>query len=73
MKKINKLVLNQLAKKELTQRQQGLIKGGGAGTCPCGCCYGNSGGSDTVDNGEANCQQGKYSDGCPNGAYSICF
>ena len=47
MKKIDKLVLNQISKKELTQRQLGRVKGGRA--CACGCCYANSGGSDNVD------------------------
>ena len=67
MKKISKLVLNQIAKKELTQRQQGFIKGGRHG-CTCGCCYaGSGGGSSQTDNWIANCEGG--SDGlqtnCP--------
>ena len=53
MRKVEKLVLNQLAKKELTQRQQAMIKGGRG--CTCGCCYANSGGSSSVDNGLVNC------------------
>ena len=58
MKKVEKLVLNQMAKKELSQRQQVMIKGG-RNLCTCGCCYANSGGSDTTDNGLANCESSK--------------
>ena len=68
MKKIGTLVLNQLAKKELSQRQMKEIQGG-CGPCPCACCNAPSG---TADNGEANCEQNKWSDGCADGAYSFC-
>ena len=61
MKKIGKLVLNQIAKKELSQRQMGKIKGG-RNVCICGCCYADGGGgSSTTDNGDANCLGGQYS------------
>ena len=54
MKKIDRIVLGQLAKKELTQRQLGKIKGGNL--CTCGCCYyPNGGGADGVTNGDTNC------------------
>ena len=56
MRKVEKLVLNQLAKKELTQRQQAMIKGGRG--CHCGCCYAGSGGSSSTQNGLANCADG---------------
>lgn len=72
MKKLEMLVLNQLAKKELSQRQQTMIKGGRS--CTCGCCYASSGGSDTTDNGYANCISGlntKCSD-LSNGTNMIC-
>ena len=53
------MTLSQLAKKELTKRQQGLIKGG-RGNCTCGCCYaGDGGGSSIVDNAVANCKDNK--------------
>jgi len=71
MKKIDKLILGQLAKKELSKGQQSLLKGG-RGVCPCGCCYGDSGGSDSFDNGTANCERGIGSSGCANGAYTFC-
>ena len=54
MKKIDKMTLSQLAKKELTKRQQGLIKGGRY-NCTCGCCYADSEGSSVEDNSNANC------------------
>jgi len=61
MKKIETLVLNQIAKKELSQRQLGKVKGGRI-SCLCGCCYaGDAGGSSTTNNGDANCSAGKYS------------
>ena len=63
MKKISKLVLSQIAKKELTQRQQGLIKGGKG--CSCGCCYKDSGGSSSDVNGGANCRGGGLHTYCP--------
>jgi natural product precursor len=56
MKKLNKLVLGELAKKELSQREQNNIRGGLQ--CTCGCCYTNSGGSSDVDNQRANCDHG---------------
>ena len=58
MRKLERMVLSQLAKKELTQRQMGRIKGG-RNTCTCGCCYVENGGSDCVDNGYANCVTNK--------------
>jgi len=63
MKKMSKLVLNQIAKKELTQRQQGSIKGGNS--CTCGCCYAENQGSEWDDNGQANCLGSKKTY-CPN-------
>lgn len=55
MKKLEKLVLSQLAKRELSWRQQAMIKGGKY-NCTCGCCYaGGGGGSSSLDNGIANC------------------
>jgi len=58
MKKIETLVLNQIAKKELSQRQMWRVKAGKA--CTCGCCYaGSGGGSDSVTNGFANCDGNK--------------
>jgi len=56
-KKNSKLALSQMAKKELTQRQMGMLKGGKHLVyCTCGCCYQDSGGSSTVDNRNANCK-----------------
>lgn len=46
--KLNKLNMNQLSKEQLSSVR------GGAATCTCGCCYANSGGSNTTDNGIAN-------------------
>ena len=56
MKKIEKLSLNRLSKKELTLGEMNKVKGGNS--CPCGCCYVGSGGSASYDNGDANCRQG---------------
>lgn len=59
MKKIQKLFLNRLTKKELTIPEMNKVKGGNQ--CGCGCCYDGTpgdighGGSSTVDNGLANC------------------
>jgi len=56
-KVIGKLALSQLAKKELTQRQMGNVKGGKhLIVCTCGCCYADSGGSSTQVNRNANCE-----------------
>ena len=57
MRKVEKMVLNQLAKKELSRRQMGKIKGGR--NCTCGCCYYDTEGSSIVDNAYANCIDGK--------------
>ena len=54
MKEIKKMVLKQIANKELSKRQMGKYKGGKF-DCICGCCYQNTGGSNTVDNGLTNC------------------
>jgi len=62
MQKISKLALNQVAKKELSQRQLGKIKAGKG--CTCGCCYVNSGGSNSAINGTANCR-GEFHTYCP--------
>jgi natural product precursor len=59
MKKLNKLVLNELSKKELSDKAMSGIKGGGEISmqmCTCGCCYAGQGGSDTFENGWANCR-----------------
>ena len=54
MRKLERMVLSQLAKKELNQRQMSKIKGGG--NCSCGCCYaGEAGGSSSFENRDANC------------------
>ena len=68
MKKIDKMVLNQISKKELTQRQMGRVKGG-RGNCTCGCC-----GSSSVEaNGDANCSGNQYSSKiCEGGEVVIC-
>ena len=65
MKKISKLVLSQIARKELSQRQQRTIKGGRH--CTCGCCYAGSGGSNTDWNGCTNNAGGDNGlhTGCP--------
>ena len=74
MKKIGKLVLNQIAKKELTQRQMGKIKGG-RNSCTCGCCYADNQGSAIDDNGCAN-WRGNMTSYCPNsppfGGFGAC-
>jgi len=54
MKKIERLVLNQIAKKELSQRQIGKIKGGRF-SCACCCSYAG-GGTDSLGNGYGNCE-----------------
>ena len=51
--KLNKLNMNQLSKEQLS-----TIRGGSAPSCTCGCCYANSGGSNTTDNGMANYEGG---------------
>jgi len=72
MKKLNKIVLNKLEKKELTFKEQAKIKGG-AETCACGCCYAGSGGSSDFQNGQANCSQGlNSSQFCEGGSYHGC-
>ena len=72
MRKIEKLVLNQIAKKELTQRQQGLIRGGrGQNACLCGCCA--QGGSSTDNNADANCKLGGYYSPCGTKMWEVCI
>ena len=65
MKKINKLALNQIAKKELSRKQMQYFKGGRS--CWCGCCYYPSepGGSNLNDNGCAVYCGGSNSSDCP--------
>ena len=53
MKNLNKIKLNKLSSEKMTNRDLGMIKGGG-GDCSCGCRYANDGGSSTSDNGNAN-------------------
>jgi len=60
MKKIERLVLHYLAKKEIHHRQMGKLRGGKQ-RCSCGCCYATSGGSDIGDNGCANWKESKMS------------
>ncbi len=69
MKKLSSLKLNQLSKAEMEKREMNMLRGG---SCPCGCNYMYSGGSSTIDNGNANCGEGKYSYG-PYGDNIICF
>lgn len=60
MKKISKLALNKLSKKELPYSEMNKVKGG-INSCLCGCCYGGDpgdighGGSSDDANGYANC------------------
>jgi natural product precursor len=61
MKKIGKLKLNQLSKSELEKREMNFLKGGG---CYCGCYYQGQGGSQTVDNRNANVAGGLESCDC---------
>lgn len=81
MKRIEKLSLNRLSKKELTFREMNKVKGGSS--CPCGCCYAGlpgdhgHGGSSDFQNGNANCSIGifygdPWSYGCPNYNESYC-
>jgi len=61
MKKIERLVLHYLAKKEIHHRQMGKLRGGKQ-RCTCGCCYAGSGGGSDVDyNGCANWKEDKTS------------
>lgn len=50
------LKLNKLNRNQLTKEQMKTIAGGtsAAPQCTCGCCYSDSGGSNTTDNGIAN-------------------
>jgi natural product precursor len=60
MKRLSKLVLIELERKELSQREMKHVKGGN--TCGCGCCYAeNGGGSSSGSNGAANCTNNFYS------------
>jgi natural product precursor len=60
MKKLSKLMLIELERKELSQREMKHVKGGN--TCGCACCYaGGGGGSSINDNGGANCSGSMYS------------
>jgi natural product precursor len=67
MKKLNKLVLGELAKKELSQREQNNIRGGNV--CGCGCCYAQMG--DTNYSGGANCGHDMVS-ACETGELRLC-
>jgi natural product precursor len=57
MKKLSKLILVELERKELAQREMKNVKGGLSAPCECGCCYAGSGGggSSSFNNGQANC------------------
>ena len=72
MKKLTKISLNNLEKKELDYKEQSNIKGGG-GPCACGCCYAGTGGSSAFMNGQTNCSQGLNSPAfCEGGSYHVC-
>jgi len=55
MKKLNKLILNDLSNKELSHKAMSQIIGGRTTICTCGCCYKDQGGSGDDDNMMANC------------------
>lgn len=63
MKKLSKLKLSSLYEKELSQKEQNALKGGGCLWCSCGCKYAGSqegsgdshyGGSSSGSNDSAN-------------------
>lgn len=61
MKKIQKLSLNRLTKKELNLEEMNRVKGGTElYICGCGCCYEGTG-SLNADNRQANCESGLHS------------
>lgn len=53
MKHLKKITLTSLSKSELGQRSSKKLLGG-ANCCICGCLYATSGGSSTLNNGNAN-------------------
>jgi natural product precursor len=48
------LKLNQIAERDLSEKQMNAIKGGTGDCCGCACAHANSGGSSEVSNGNAN-------------------
>lgn len=78
MKKIQKLSLNRLTKKELTIPEMNKVKGG-TNQCDCGCCYDGTpgdigyGGSSTQDNGIANCAHEWHSTVYCDSAHVWCY
>jgi natural product precursor len=62
MKKLRRLKLNQLSKKELANREMKQLTGKGAGDpCGCACAYADTGGSHVAVNMAANSQTGSTS------------
>jgi natural product precursor len=62
MRKLEKLKLNQVSKKFLTEQEMNILLGRGTpGNCNCGCGYANNGGSSTAANDSANNANG-YTD-----------
>jgi natural product precursor len=64
MKNLNKIKLNKLSSEKMTNRDLGMLRGGGDnGDCVCGCRYSNDGGSSNADNGNANNAGGYQTEG----------
>ncbi len=61
------LKLNNLNTNRLKKEQMSSITGGGSvRVCGCGCCYTATGGSSSLNNGNANLQHGFHSPSCFN-------
>ena len=62
---MNAIKLNKIGNNGLTNDEKLALRGGESFTCKCGCCYANSGGSDTLNNFAANFNAGgKKSTAC---------
>lgn len=65
--KLKKIKLNKLVENSLANREMKELKGGDVACCGCGCCYeGQPGGSSSNANLAANAKSGYYSPGCDN-------
>lgn len=61
MKSLKKISLRQLDKAELSKRQEGLLFGGGdPGACKCGSCSTTEAHPTTIENLNANTENGYY-------------